>query len=107
MKNTKAHILGICTLALTVLAAPMAGLAADEAPAKKLKPYPLVTCLVSGEKLGEMGKPHVVSHNGQEIKFCCKDCVKSFNKDPEKYLKKLDNHGKKHGDHEGHKGHNH
>jgi hypothetical protein len=33
--------------------------------------------------------------------------VKSFNKDPEKYLKKLDNHGKKHGDHEGHKGHNH
>lgn len=53
------------------------------------KPYPLEVCLVSGEKLGEMGEPHVITHEGQQIKFCCKSCVPKFEKDPAKYLSKL------------------
>lgn len=53
------------------------------------KPYPLEKCLVSDEKLGEMGKPFVFTHEGQEIKLCCKSCQKDFKKDPAKYLKKL------------------
>ena len=56
----------------------------------KLKPYPLTTCVVSGEKLGEMGKPYVYEYKDREIKFCCKDCVKDFKKDPAKYVKKLE-----------------
>ena len=56
----------------------------------KAKPYKLDTCIVSDEKLGEMGKPVVFVHDGQEIKLCCKDCRKDFDKDPAKYLKKLD-----------------
>jgi YHS domain-containing protein len=56
---------------------------------EKAKPYPLDKCIVSGEKLGEMGKPVVLVHAGQEMKFCCKDCVKKFNKDPEKYIKMM------------------
>lgn len=55
----------------------------------KAKPYPLKTCVVSGEELGEMGKPVTLIYQGQEMKFCCKNCVKKFKKDPEKYLKKL------------------
>ena len=47
-------------------------------------------CIVSGDKLGEMGKPYVFKHEGREIKLCCKDCKKDFDKDPAKYLKKLD-----------------
>ena len=54
-----------------------------------VKPYPLKYCLVSGEKIGEMGKPVVTNYMGQEIKFCCPDCVKDFNKNPDKFLKKL------------------
>lgn len=54
------------------------------------KPYQLDTCIVSGDKLGEMGKPVVFVYNGQEIKVCCKPCRKDFNKDPEKYLKELE-----------------
>ena len=54
------------------------------------KPYPLETCLVSGEKLGEMGEPFVFTHEGQEIKLCCKSCKKKFDKDPSAYLKKLE-----------------
>lgn len=61
-------------------------MAATNAPAK---PYPLKTCLVSGDKIGEMGVPPKLVYKGQEIKFCCKDCIKDFNKDPEKYMKKL------------------
>jgi YHS domain-containing protein len=53
------------------------------------KPYPFDYCLVSGDKIGEMGTPIVIVYRGQEIKFCCSDCPAQFNKDPEKYMKKL------------------
>ena len=55
--------------------------------------YPLSICVVSGDKLGEMGAPTVVNYKGTEIRFCCKDCVKDFEKDPEKYLKRLHDAG--------------
>lgn len=55
------------------------------------KPYPLKICLVSGEKLGSMGEPTSLIHEGQEIKFCCDSCEPRFKKDPAKYLSKLEN----------------
>ena len=57
---------------------------------KKPKPYPLDKCIVTDEKLGEHGKPYVFTHEGQEIKMCCKDCLKDFKKEPAKYLKKIE-----------------
>lgn len=60
------------------------------------KPYPLDTCLVSGEKLGSMGEPVVINHEGQEIKFCCDACVPKFKKDPAKYLSELEHAGHNH-----------
>ena len=71
----------ITLLATTLLAA---GLSA--APAK---PYPLKDCVVSGNKLGSMGKVVTTTHAGQEVKFCCKPCIKKFNANPAKYLSKL------------------
>ena len=68
---------------------PLCGLAADK-KAEKLKPYTLKTCIISGDKLGEMGDPYVYAYKGREIKFCCKGCLKDFNKDPEKYVKLID-----------------
>ena len=68
---------------------PLSGMAADK-KAEKLKPYPLKTCIVSGDKLGEMGDPYVYAYKDREIKFCCKSCLKDFNKDPKKYLKMID-----------------
>jgi YHS domain-containing protein len=62
---------------------------------KDVKAYPLKTCLVSGEKLGGMGEPYVHKHEGREIKFCCKGCLKDFNKDPKKFVKKLEDGEKK------------
>jgi hypothetical protein len=55
-----------------------------------VEPYPLATCLVSGEELGSMGDPIIIIHEGQEMKFCCDSCVPKFKKDPAKFLSKLD-----------------
>lgn len=101
-------ILGTCILALALLASPMTGIADGSATAKPApKSYPLTTCLVSGEKLGEMGEPYVINHKGQEIKFCCKGCVKDFNKDPGTYLKKLHKGQKGNKDQQEHAHHGH
>jgi YHS domain-containing protein len=71
-------------LALPVLAFAVLGTIVHAADA-----YPLTTCVVSGEKLGEMGSPVVINYKGTEVRFCCNSCVKKFNADPEKYLAKL------------------
>jgi YHS domain-containing protein len=78
--------------ALSILSSPLTGLAADQAAdAKpKPKPYPLKTCVVTDEKLGEMGDGYVFVYEGREIKFCCKGCLKDFKKDPAKYIKKIE-----------------
>ena len=56
----------------------------------KPKPYTLTTCVVSDEKLGEMGEPVVHAYRGREIKFCCEGCMKDFNKEPAKFIKKIE-----------------
>lgn len=69
---------------------PAKYLAKIEEAAKKLKPYPLDTCVVTGEKFGGMGEPYVFVYQGREIKLCCKGCLKEFKKDPAKYLKQIE-----------------
>ncbi len=54
------------------------------AAGKSVDAYPLTTCVVSGEALNDMGKPDRL------VMFCCKSCIGKFNKDPAKYLAKLD-----------------
>lgn len=79
--------LAALALTLAYVAAPLTLLAADKKEAPK--PYPLKKCIVSDEKLGDMGEAFTFTYKGQEIKLCCKDCQKDFNKNPAKYLKKL------------------
>ncbi len=90
MKFTK-HIL--TAVLLTGLAAGVLSALADDKhkdhKADETKPYPSAKCLISGEALGSMGKPHVLGADGQEIKFCCKNCVKDYEKDKQGYAKKL------------------
>lgn len=52
--------------------------------------YPVKTCVVSGTKLDKMGKPHDLLFNDRLVRFCCKDCVPAFKKNPAKYLAALD-----------------
>jgi len=84
----------LATLAAGLLAFAIT-LKAEEKKAEKPLPYPLKTCLITDEKLGGMGKPVVFVYKGQEIKFCCKGCEAKFNKDPEKFIKKMKELAKK------------
>ncbi len=53
------------------------------------KPYPLDTCLVSGEKLGSMGEPPILIAGDQQIKLCCAHCLPDLKKNTAKLLEKL------------------
>ena len=95
MKSLKA--LMISGLFTGVVVAPWLSRGADEKKAQK--PYPLTTCVVSDEKLGgDMGDPYVFIYKdknkkddpGRAVRLCCKGCLKDFQADPAKYLKKLD-----------------
>ena len=96
MKNFKTLIAG--GLIFAYVAAPLGVFAADAKvdTKEKVKPYTLKTCPVSDEKLGgDMGDPYVFKHEGREIKLCCKSCLKDFKKEPEKYVKKIEEAEKK------------
>jgi YHS domain-containing protein len=76
-------------LAGALVAGSLNATGADKKDEKKSE-YPLKTCVVSDEKLGSMGKPYVLKHEGREVQLCCESCKKDFKKDPAKYIKKLD-----------------
>ena len=84
--------LSIALLALT-LTLPVLAAEGD----KKPKPYPLKTCLVADEEISDKGemKPYSFVHEGQEVKLCCKSCLKDFKKDTAKYMAKLKDAEKK------------
>lgn len=82
--------------AIALAALSVSALAADKKDEKK-SDYPLTTCVVSDEKLGSMGKPHIVKIKGREVQLCCDGCEKDLKKNPDKYLKKLDEAEKKAG----------
>ena len=59
--------------------------------------YPLKACVVSGDSFdgGEMGPPvdYIYKQAGKTdrlVILCCKGCVKDFRKNPDKFLKKID-----------------
>jgi YHS domain-containing protein len=85
--------IGAAILTVKVIAADCAmpsccgGAQAETIADSAAKPDLLTTCPVSGDKLGEMGKPFTFTYKDREVKLCCKGCKKDFDKDPEKYLK--------------------
>src|SRR5687767_7636725 len=44
------------------------------------------TCPVSGQPAGE---DHFVEHQGKKVYFCCDNCPKAFEGDPEKFATKV------------------
>lgn len=94
----------LALVSVTLALLSSAARAADAKPAAPQNPapdaamiagYPLDTCVVAEEKLGEMGKPYdyLYKKDGQPdrlVRFCCKGCLPDFKKDPEKYLKRID-----------------
>jgi len=89
MKTLKMH--GILALTVSFLVLPLAVQAADtnSVAATPPKPDKLTTCPVSGEKNWGRWASLRLCLQGQEVKLCCPGCKKDFDKDPAKYLKKI------------------
>ncbi|HEX3856363.1 MAG TPA: hypothetical protein VHY30_03580 [Verrucomicrobiae bacterium] len=88
MKNSKL-IAGMILAAMLVALAPSSRADGTNTVAA-VKPDLLTTCPVSGDKLGaDMGKPYVFEYKGQEVKLCCPMCKAEFDKNPAKFLKKI------------------
>jgi YHS domain-containing protein len=51
---------------------------------------PQATCPVMG---GKINKEIYADHEGKRVYFCCPACVDKFEKDPEQYIKKLQDAG--------------
>jgi len=81
------------TISLLALVALLAGATTTTAAdaKSKAKPYPLTTCLVTDEKLGAdpSMKAYEFVEDGQEIKLCCKSCLKDFKKNKATLMKKI------------------
>ena len=85
-RTVKSIMIAGLALAATALTSTARADTSTNAPAK---PDKLATCPVSGEKLDSMGNPYVFVYQDQEVKLCCSGCKKDFDKDPAKYLKKI------------------
>jgi len=84
---------------LCILFAALLAFAADPKPADQVilnptkdqlaKATPLnnTICPITKEKIGAMGAGVPVIYKGQIINFCCGGCPATFAKDPEKYMK--------------------
>jgi YHS domain-containing protein len=75
-------------LVILILMACVSGKAyADE----KLVEINNKTCPVSHEEIGKGGMaPYQVTHKGKVYNLCCSMCEADFNKDPEKYIKMME-----------------
>jgi len=72
-----------------ILADPSKAMAKLDAAyiAKQEKSYPLTKCPISDEDIGD--KPVKLLYGTTLVEFCCKDCVKDFNKEPKVALAKI------------------
>ena len=72
-----------------VRAAPAAKADKSDKPAKKddAKNKPInAKCPVQGD---DIDPAVTTTYKGKTVAFCCKDCIKDFKKDPEKYMKQI------------------
>jgi YHS domain-containing protein len=65
-----------------------AAVAILQASAKKAVDVGNKICPVTGEKIDEKTKA-IIEYNGKVYNLCCAMCIDEFNKDPEKYIKKI------------------
>ena len=95
MKKVLVVLLGVSFLSLICWQAVQAQNVNEEkqAVAEATKPQNVGNkiCPVSGEEIahGKM-KPAAYEYEGKIYNFCCAGCIDEFKKDPQRYIKKVD-----------------
>lgn len=86
MKNPMIVLLTAAFTFSAFAADPNPSASASAAPSAQTSQKAVNTvCPISGDKVGDIGKPVYAQYQGQTIAFCCKHCLKKFNKNPDKY----------------------
>jgi len=91
------HYFFLSTIAAALIGSAALVMAADKPKGPTTKPS---ATQPSGKPVNKFcaveGKDHdvdpkvTVVYKGKVIGFCCRDCIDEFNKDPEKYVKKME-----------------
>jgi YHS domain-containing protein len=89
IKENSMRLSSICFFALVLLLGSTR--AEDKKPDGDTKPSPApapnkMCPVMQGETASEK---YFVEYNGQKVYLCCKKCVRKFQADPEKYMKRL------------------
>jgi YHS domain-containing protein len=94
MINALFRGLGVLVVGLALAFAAPAGeegaKPADPPAEKKKDVKAQETCPVEG---GKIDRAVFKEYDGKRVYFCCKDCIAAFDKDPAKYVKKLEDAG--------------
>jgi YHS domain-containing protein len=67
---------------------------------KAIKAYPFKRCVVSGDALDEDTVNYVYEEKKGDqttyhlIRFCCKDCIKEFKRNPQKYINMIERYSR-------------
>ncbi|MEZ7957142.1 MAG: hypothetical protein QMC23_02620 [Rubritalea sp.] len=85
--KTKQILVAVLILFVTSCASSISQPSKEELAAAK--PYPLDTCLVIDRPLSETKKTYTKIYKGQQVKFCCTNCIKAFDANPELFMHKL------------------
>lgn len=75
------------SLALVIMLLTMGSVSAET---DVVKPKPQATCPIMA---GKINKEIYTDYEGKRVYFCCKGCIAVFQKDPAKYIKKLEDEG--------------
>jgi YHS domain-containing protein len=92
----KRHFLFSAVAAAILGGAAIVGAADDKPKTPTTKPAATQASKPVNKFCAVEGKDHDVDpkvttvYKGKTIGFCCKDCIDEFNKDPEKFVKKME-----------------
>lgn len=81
-------VMGIAVVSGDALAGEDAG--PQDGEEREVKITPQTTCPVMG---GKINKDLYVDHDGRRVYVCCKGCIAPLKKDPQKYIRKLEDQG--------------
>lgn len=98
MKTLRIMIVILIVITLVTMSVSCRKDNTSQAPATPNEPVPAnvtnsnvqTTCPIAG---GNINKSVYIDYQGKRIYFCCADCIATFNADPARYVKQMEDTG--------------